>query len=112
MDKIKIKQPLLLCTLLAVLFSPFSWSLDLKEAKQQGLIGEQQNGYLGLIKSHPEAQQIVRQINAKRKAKYKQLATQNGISLEAVSQLAGQKAIAKTPTGQYVQSTNGKWIKK
>ncbi len=106
-----MKLPLL-CTLLAVLFTPLSWSLDLREAKEQGLIGEQQDGYLGLIVNHPEASQIVKQINAKRKAKYQQLATQNGVSLQAVSQLAGQKAIEKTPTGQYVQSANGRWIKK
>lgn len=102
----------LLCILLTVLISPYSWSLDLKQAKTQGLIGERQDGYLGVVITHSEASKIVNQINAKRKAKYQQLATKNGVSLQAVSKIAGQKAIAKTPVGQYIQSLDGKWIKK
>ena len=48
---------------------PFSsWALELDAAKQMGLVGEQTNGYLGLIaSSHNEAAALVSDINQQRK---------------------------------------------
>jgi hypothetical protein len=89
-------------------------AMDLQEAKSAGWLGEQLDGYLGVVTNNapPEAQAIANDINAKRKAKYQQLATQNGIDLKAVSTLAGQKAIEKTPAGYYIQNASGQWVKK
>ena len=40
------------------------------------------------------------------------IATKNGTNLDAVTALAGQKAIAKTAPGNYVQNASGGWEKK
>jgi uncharacterized protein len=53
---------------------------------------------------------LVNDINAKRKAAYTDIAQRNGTALDAVEQLAGKKAIEKTPPGQYVKLPSGEWI--
>lgn len=87
------------------------WAIDLQAAKQKGLVGETPAGYLAAVQSTPEATQLVQNINAQRKKEYIEIAKRNNLELKSVEQLAGQKAIEKTPTGQFVQ-VNGTWVKK
>ena len=87
------------------------FTLDLQAAKAQGLVGETLTGYLAPVKATPEVQQLVKTINTKRKAQYIKIAKRNGTSLQAVEQLAGKKAIEKTPPGQFIK-TGGDWRKK
>jgi uncharacterized protein YdbL (DUF1318 family) len=54
---------------------------------------------------------LITDINAKRKAKYQELATKNSITLSQVESLAAKKAYDKTEAGHYLRS-NGRWIKK
>jgi len=86
-------------------------ALDLGAAKAGGLVGETNNGYLGVVKPSAEADALVADINAKRKAHYQKIAKKNGISLQAVEARAGLKAIEKTPAGEYVNTGAG-WQKK
>lgn len=104
--------------ILALLFftcvpaSAFAESLD--QAKSSGLLGEKADGYLGLVDPGASAsvKALMDDINQKRRAEYSQIAQKNGTDLQAVEVLAGQKAIAKTPAGQFVQSQTGGWVKK
>lgn len=95
----------------AVLFSAAAFAIGLDTAKEEGLVGEQQNGYLGAIVQSSEVLLLIDDINAKRKAKYQELATKNGITLEQVEILAAKKSYEKTETGHYLQ-VNGQWVKK
>ncbi len=88
-----------------------AFALDLQTAKAQGLVGETLTGYLAPVKATPEVQQLVKTINTKRKAQYIKIAQRNGTSLQAVEQLAGKKAIEKTPPGQFIKAGGG-WQKK
>jgi len=89
-----------------------SFALDLQTAKAQGLVGETTSGYLAPVKGgNKEVAQLVKDINAKRKQTYQKIAQRNKTSLKSVEQLAGKKAIEKTPGGQYVQ-IGGQWKKK
>ena len=83
----------------------------LPAAKSAGQLGEQPNGYLGVVSNGGNAAEIARQINAARKAEYQKVARDNGVALNDVELIAGQKAIDRTPAGQYVQ-VNGQWTKK
>ena len=86
--------------------------LDLQTAKARGLVGETPTGYLAPVQAtHAEANNLVQSINAQRKKQYEEIAKRNNTPLPAVEQLAGQKAMEKTPAGQYIQS-NGVWRKK
>ncbi|MGB0910341.1 MAG: YdbL family protein [Nitrospirales bacterium] len=83
-------------------------------AKAKGLIGEQLNGYLGIVTTSPskEVSALVSKTNAERKKLYNKVATRNKLKLPDVEGLAGKKAINKTKAGQYIQLSNGKWGKK
>ncbi len=84
---------------------------NLSSAKTLGLVGEQADGYLGVVVVSPETTETVKLINEARHAQYVRLAKDNNIALTDVEAMAGQKAIEKTQTGQYIQ-VNKKWAKK
>ncbi|MFQ6370567.1 YdbL family protein [Shewanella sp. YIC-542] len=100
---------ILLCGLLLG-FSSFAMSLQ--DAKHQGLVGEQQNGYLAVVKNAPGIAALVKEINAKRQAHYEKIAKQNGIAVNDVAKLAAEKAIARAEKGHMIQDNSGRWIKK
>lgn len=92
-------------------FSSMVFAIGLDEAKQQGLVGEKNNGYLGVVVAQKDAQNLVDDINAKRKAVYVKLAAKNGITVQQVEKLAAEKAYKKTSSGHYLWMS-GKWVKK
>ncbi len=100
--------------LLALLSASLAWALSLDEAKNSGLVGEQHNGYLGIVVARPsvELKHLVEEINSKRREVYQQIAQRNDLSLEAVTTLAGRKAVKKTAAGNYVQGADNGWQKK
>lgn len=87
-------------------------SLTLQQAQQQGLVGEQQDGYLGIVTQAPGVQTLVDDINLKRRQIYRDIARKNNINLQAVEALAGKKAIEKAGSGEIVQGNEGQWVKK
>ena len=102
---------LVAAVLLLTLAAP-ALALDLDGARSQGLLGEQADGYVGIVvRPTPELERLASEINAKRRAHYAEIAERNGTSLEAVAALAGKKLIEGAPSGQFVK-TNGGWKKK
>lgn len=109
-----MKYLLSLCAALLITVSTVGFALDLQSAKSKGLVGETPSGYLadpsGMASTEVKA--LMKHINAKRKAKYTEVAAKVGKSLAIVEQLAGQKAIEKTKPGFYIQQASGRWVKK
>lgn len=104
--------------LLALLVSSPVWALSLNEAmsalpaaKSAGQVGEQPNGYLGVVSASGNAAEIASQINQARREEYQRLAEENGIQLRDVESIAGKKALDRTPSGQYIL-LNDVWMKK
>ena len=83
----------------------------LGNAKEQGLVGELPNGYLGVVKDVGDAREIVKLINDARKAQYSKLAQSNNISVADVEAIAGKKAIERTQSSHYIQ-LDGEWRRK
>lgn len=102
-------KKLLMLPLLLVSLAAFG--LDLHQAKEAGLVGETDSGYLAAVTGSSEAAALVQDINAQRKAEYQRIAQKNNIALRDVELLAGKKAIEKTPAGQYVK-VGGSWQQK
>ena len=102
----------LLISLLAVFVAIASSSLT--QSKADGLIGEQSNGYLGLVAQNAPAdiKKLVAEVNAKRKAGYQKIAAKQGASLSDVEKVGGNTAIEKTLRGNYIRDANGTWRKK
>lgn len=113
MSKLKLISKTLLVACLSLVI-PMSFALTLQEAKNDGLVGEQVNGYVGLVvESAPaEVVALVRDVNNQRSELYQQIAAQNGISVEQVAALAYEKAVEATPAGQFLQNATGAWVKK
>jgi uncharacterized protein YdbL (DUF1318 family) len=90
-----------------------AWALTLDEARSQGVIGEQADGYVAVVpgKSSAEATRLAGEVNAKRKAHYAEIAARNGTPVEAVAALAGKKLIEGAPSGWMVKP-DGDWVKK
>ena len=102
----------LLALLLALALAAPARALDLAEAKATGRIGEQADGYLGVVSGGGEASALVDEVNAKRRTEYAEIATKRGTSVDAVAALAGAKLVERTPGGQYVRGSDGRWVKK
>jgi uncharacterized protein len=104
--------------LLALLVSAPALALSLNEAmaalpaaKAAGHLGEQPDGYLGVVQRGGNVALVAEQINKARRAEYQRLAKENGILLSDVEAMAGKKAIERTPTGQFIM-LNGVWMRK
>lgn len=109
----------LFLSILLVMTMLFIWpitsmAMSLQQAKEMGMVGETQSGYLGSVSSAAsvEVKSMVADINKKRKVKYQEIARKTGTSITAVEKLAGKKAVSKTPAGRYIQSQSGKWMRK
>ena len=111
MKNVISKTLLLACVLLLV---PMSFALTLQEAKNEGLVGEQRNGYVGLVMESAPAgvMALARDVNNQRRELYQQIARQNNLTVEQVAALAFEKAVEATPAGQYLQDASGAWVKK
>ena len=92
----------------------FAGDMSLADAKQQGVVGEQYDGYLGVVAggSSGAVSALVSSVNSKRRAQYERIAKTNQISLADVEALAGQKALQKTAAGHYVKPQGQGWRKK
>lgn len=89
-----------------------SLALTLTEAKAKGLVGEQPNGYLGVVSPSLAVSALINHVNAERLHYYKLIAKENGTSLLSVEGVAGQTAIYQTRPGYYIRNPFGDWIKK
>jgi uncharacterized protein YdbL (DUF1318 family) len=82
-------------------------------AKTAGTVGEQADGYLGVVSSADGATQAaVTAINAARADVYAQTATKTGVGRDAAGQATGAQLIAKLPAGQFYKPLGGTWTKK
>jgi uncharacterized protein YdbL (DUF1318 family) len=79
-------------------------------ARAAGKIGEQPDGYLGIVGAADKTlQDLVNDINIKRRAVYTEKAKENNATLEAYALTAGCQAIARTTPGEKYMAPDGSW---
>ena len=82
-------------------------------AKAAGTVGEQADGYLGIVSSaNGSVTAAVNSINAGRREVYTQTASKSGVSPDAAGQATGAQLIAKVPAGQFFKPLGGGWTKR
>ena len=86
-------------------------NLSLDQARAQGFVGEEQNGYLGVVQNAPGVSALVQSVNAQRRMHYESIAAQNGVPLSVVEAQAGQNLISRLPNGAFYRS-NGSWARR
>ena len=106
-----LKIALVAATLVA---SGTVFALELQDAKNAGWLGEQRDGYLGMVSpSAPaEARKLMAEVNEARRRSYREIAGKTGAELRAVEVLAAEKALQKTQPGNSIQAADGSWIRK
>jgi uncharacterized protein YdbL (DUF1318 family) len=79
-------------------------------ARSAGKVGEQADGYLGIVgAADPALQRLVDDINIKRRAVYAEKAKENNATLEAYALTAGCQAVARTTPGEKYRAPDGSW---
>jgi uncharacterized protein len=79
-------------------------------ARSAGKVGEQADGYLGIVGAADTAlQRMVDDINIKRRAVYAEKAKENNATLEAYALTAGCQAVARTTPGEKYRAPDGSW---
>jgi uncharacterized protein YdbL (DUF1318 family) len=82
---------------------------EYQAAREQGLIGEQPDGYLGIVGAPtPELRALVNSINIQRKAKYTESAAA-GATVEQFAFTTGCNLILKTAPGEKYKTPGGVW---
>lgn len=91
-----------------------AWAIDIRDAKEQGLVGEANTGLIAAVHSpaSAEVRALIAEVNGKRKAQFKQTATRTGATPAQVAHRFYELAIQRTAPGNYYQDANGKWKKK
>lgn len=111
-----LKLVFILAAVVAVTFAhaPSGFAADLEQAKGAGLVGEQADGYLGLVKAGAPADvvRMVEEVNLKRRESYRAIAQKNNTNLAAVEAIAGKKLVERAPSGEFVRDGSGNWVKK
>jgi len=81
------------------------------QLRASGLVGEQADGYLGLVGSAPaDVRAQMEQVNIQRRAAYTQLASQRGATIEEVAAATACQLFAtRVGPGQYYRLPDGVW---
>ena len=83
-------------------------------AKAQGVVGEQGDGFLGLVSgsADPSVRAAMDEINAGRAKAYQDIATKSGVSQAAAGEATAVQLLARLPAGYYYRPLGGSWAKK
>ena len=88
---------------------------ELKALKAQGLVGENNRGYVEVLGGGAEAKALVNAENANRKMVYQAIVEQNELGAGALSTVEGVFAgvqRGKAVAGEKIQDPSGNWITK
>lgn len=95
--------------IIALFIATPAFALDLHVARDSGVLGEKNDGYVAVLKKSPEATTLADEVNAKRKAEYARISQQNKQPVDIVAKLAAQQIIEGLTKGDPYQDAEGKW---
>ena len=104
----------ILAALFLILALQTAWAIDIGAAKQQGLGGEANSGYLAAVNTpaSTDVQALISSVNTKRKAEFERTANKTNTTVAQVSHRFYELAVQKTKAGNYYQDSSGRWKKK
>lgn len=109
--------------LLVIVWTGQAWGQDLKsrmrarlpvinDLKTRAVAGENNQGYLVMLKGQTEKKDVVTAENADRLKVYQAIARQQGTTAELVGQRRAIQIAKKTAPGQWLQNPKGQWYQK
>lgn len=86
----------------------------LQELKAQGIVGENNRGYVEVLKTGSAAEGVVASENADRSVIYRTIVEQNGLgdALATVEQVFAEVQRGKAAAGDKIQMEDGTWVTK
>lgn len=122
----KYHGKIMICLLLAGLvlsFAGSAWAQDIKARmrsrlpvivalKAKGIVGENNQGYLTILKKPTDKQAMISAENQDRRKIYTAIAKKQGTTPELVGQRRALQILQKADPGTMVQDAGGKWRKK
>jgi len=84
----------------------------IRSLKAQGIVGENNRGYLEFVGQKKDKADVVEAENKDRKLVYGAIAKQQGTTVELVGKHRAIQIAKKTRPGEWLQNANGKWHKK
>ena len=84
----------------------------IKALKAQGVVGENNLGYLQYLGAATPQKDVVDAENADRKKVYEAIAARQGVSAVTVGQRRAIQIVDLAGSGEYLQNTAGKWYRK
>ncbi|MCI5048369.1 MAG: YdbL family protein [Aquisalinus sp.] len=114
--RISVKSTLVATAAAIAMFGGLAMAQNtvIENAKDQCVIGEQADGYLGVVdgkSASTDVQREMREVNTKRKTAYANIAEQRGITVQQVGQIAAANLIEKAGSGECVEAGDG-WVRK
>jgi len=82
------------------------------ELKTQGIVGENNRGYLDFVGNVKTHEALITQENQDRKTVYAHIAKQQNTSLSVVEKNRALQLIERAAPGTYVQMPDGTWVQK
>jgi len=99
---------------LAITGAASAASTAIERAKNECIVGEQSDGFLGVVSGASVSTSLrreLREANQERKDIYADFARRNGVSIIVAGQIAANKQFAKAKKGQCVRNQSGRWVK-
>ncbi len=100
----------------AALMSAYAAGPVIEQAKAQGIVGEQFDGYLGIVdagKASADLKRRVQETNAGRLQVYTEISKKAGDSVQVVAAAMAEKNIARAESGEVVKpGANNPWTRK
>ena len=84
----------------------------IKELKAEGIVGEDNKGYVQFVGAKEEKADVIAAENKDRKTVYEAIAKQQGTTAELVGKRRALQIAKKAAPGEWVQDAGGKWIQK
>ena len=84
----------------------------IKKLKIEGIVGEDNKGYLQFVGGNKAKADVVTAENKDRKTVYTAIAKQQGTTAELVGKRRALQIAKKAAPGEWVQDAGGNWIKK
>jgi uncharacterized protein YdbL (DUF1318 family) len=82
------------------------------ELKKQGIVGEDNRGYLAFVGDVKTHETLIEQENQDRQTIYAQIAAQQNTSISVVEKNRALQLAERAAPGTYVQNPDGTWVKK
>ena len=104
---------IVMLALIAALGTTPALAADLDSLRASGVIAERYDGFVEIRQGgSAEAREIVEEVNAKRRAIYRQRAESQDVPVDQVGRVYAKQILEKLPEGVWFRTPDGKYVQK